>query len=329
MASFTKFGNDLYTGSRSIQFVERRKVWYLISLVIIVVCAAGTLLRGGFTLGIEFTGGTQFQVSAVAEAETQPAIDVIESVDPEAVPIVTVVGDDSVRVQAGELEAASANEVAAQLAEAYDVPVEQVAATEIGPSWGQSVSLQALRALVVFLAIVAVAMALYFRTWKMSAAALIALIHDLVITAGVYGLVGFEVTPASVIGLLTILGFSLYDTVVVFDKVRENTAEETARTFEQSVNLAVNQTVVRSINTSVVATLPVAAILFIGALLLGAGTLRDIALALFVGTIVSTYSSVFIAAPTYAVMRRNEPEERKQGRSKEPATRGVTSGAVR
>ena len=153
-------------------------------------------------------------------------------------------------------------------------------------------------------------MAFYFRTFKMSLAALAALVHDVVVTAGIYALTGFEVTPAAVIGLLTILGYSLYDTVVVFDKVRENTLDveySETTTFASQVNLAVNQTLVRSINTSVVAVLPVAAILFIGAAILGVGTLRDIALALFIGIIVGTYSSVFIAAPVYVHLRENEP----------------------
>jgi preprotein translocase subunit SecF len=153
-------------------------------------------------------------------------------------------------------------------------------------------------------------MAFYFRSWKMSVAALIALAHDLIFTLGVYAGVGFEVTPAAVIGFLTILAYSLYDTVVVFDKVRENTADielSETRTFGEAVNLAVNQTLVRSINTSVVSVLPVAAILFIGSILLGAGTLRDISLALFVGTIVGTYSSIFLAAPVYVHLREREP----------------------
>lgn len=174
-------------------------------------------------------------------------------------------------------------------------------------------------------------MALYFRTWKMSLAAMTALIHDLVITAGVYGVLGFEITPAAVIGFLTILGYSLYDTVVVFDKVRENTGEEgeeSSRTFAESVNLAVNQTLVRSINTSVVAVLPVAGILFIGSLLLGAGTLRDIALALFIGILAGTYSTIFIAAPMYVHLRENEPETKKMGRRQERVQK-PSSGAVR
>jgi preprotein translocase subunit SecF len=159
--------------------------------------------------------------------------------------------------------------------------------------------------------LVALVIALYFRTWKMAVAALVALLHDLTLTVGVYAIVGFEVTPASVIGFLTILGYSLYDTVVVFDKVRENTEHITAttkRTFGEAANLAVNQTLVRSINTSVVALLPVGSILFIGAFLLGAGTLKDIALALFVGIAVGTYSSVFIATPLLVHLREKEPE---------------------
>lgn len=157
-------------------------------------------------------------------------------------------------------------------------------------------------------------MAVYFRTWKMSVAAMVALLHDLVITAGFYGITGFEITPAAVIGFLTILGYSLYDTVVVFDKIRENTnldGSGSSRTFSESVNLAVNQTLVRSINTSVVAALPVASILFIGAFVLGAGTLRDISLALLIGVLVGTYSTIFIATPLYAQLRNGEDAIRK------------------
>ena len=185
-----------------------------------------------------------------------------------------------------------------------------VTSSFIGANWGADVTSKALFGLVAFLVLVSIFMALYFRTFKMSVAALAALAHDVVITVGIYGLVGFEVTPAAVIGFLTILGYSLYDTVVVFDKVRENTlgvefSEDT--TFASQVNLAVNQTLVRSVNTSVVALLPIGAILFIGATLLGVGTLRDIALSLFIGMLVGTYSSIFIAAPVYVHLREKEP----------------------
>jgi preprotein translocase subunit SecF len=207
-----------------------------------------------------------------------------------------------------------------------------VTSSFIGASWGSDITGQALRALAIFVALVSVVMALYFRTWKMSLAAIIAMIHDLVITAAVYGAFGLEVTPAAIIGLLTILGYSLYDTVVVFDKIRENTSisyDLSKRTFADSVNLAVNQTLVRSINTSVVAVLPVGSILFIGSILLGAGTLRDISLALFIGIIAGAYSTMFIAAPLYAQLREGEAEESKQGRLIEEKIVRNDSGAVR
>jgi preprotein translocase subunit SecF len=181
----------------------------------------------------------------------------------------------------------------------------------VGPSWGKSVSQQALRALGVFLVLVSLVMALYFRTWKMAVAGLVALLHDLFITVGIYALAGFEVSPATMIGFLTILGYSLYDTVVVFDKVRENTTEARGNgrmSYSQAANLAVNQTLVRSINTTVVALLPIAAILVIGFLFLGPGTLLDLALALFIGIAVGAYSSIFIATPLLVHMRNGEPE---------------------
>ena len=175
-------------------------------------------------------------------------------------------------------------------------------------------SQQAIRGLVVFLILVTIVMALYFRTWKMAVAGLVALLHDLVITVGIYALFGFEITPSSMIGFLTILGYSLYDTVVVFDKVRENTAEafRTKRmTYSAAANLAVNQTLVRSINTTVVALLPIAAVLFVGFTLLGPGTLLDLSLALFIGIAVGAYSSIFIATPLLVDLRRNEPAVRE------------------
>ena len=199
------------------------------------------------------------------------------------------------------------------------MPDKNVATSFIGATWGGDITTQAIRGLVIFLILAAIFMTIYFRTWKMAAAAMISLVHDLVITAGVYGILGFQVSPAAVIGFLTILGYSLYDTVVVFDKIRENNAEDkngSSRTFGESVNLAVNQTLVRSINTSVVALLPVAAILFIGSLLLGAGTLRDISLSLFIGILVGTYSTIFIAAPVYAQIRGHETLVKKSDSKK-------------
>ena len=331
MSRLTTFGNALYTGEKSFDFVGNRVRWYLIGATIVILAIVLTILRGGFVFGIEFRGGSEFRVSAPASLSEQTAIDTVTSVAGlSSNPRVSIVGGDSVRVQTEQLTDAQTTALRGDLAEAYAVDVEQVTASFIGATWGQDITRQALIGLAVFLVLVSLVMALYFRTWKMSLAALTALAHDLILTAGIYGVLGYEITPAAVIGLLTILGYSLYDTVVVFDKVRENTSqdgEESRRTFAESVNLAVNQTLVRSINTSVVAVLPVGSILFIGSLLLGAGTLRDIALALFIGMIAGTYSSIFIAAPLYVHLRENEPENKKQGRRLREAR--PASGAVR
>ncbi|PZE28713.1 MULTISPECIES: protein translocase subunit SecF [unclassified Curtobacterium] len=319
MASFSQFGSDLYTGKRSYDIVGRRRLWYTIAIAAIVISVVVPWLRGGYHLGIEFTGGSEFTISDVSTLDQDPATAAVERVVPDVVPRVSQLGRDSIRVQTSQLTTAQNDDVAAALAKAYDVSDTKVASSYIGATWGADVLDQAIRGLVIFLILAAAFMTIYFRTWKMSLSAMAALLHDLLITAGVYGIVGFEVTPAAVIGFLTILGYSLYDTVVVFDKVRENTAQDaegSRRTFAQSVNLAVNQTLVRSINTSVVALLPVAAILFIGSYVLGAGTLRDISLALFIGIIVGTYSTIFIASPLYAHLRIGEEKIRKSDQKK-------------
>ena len=310
MSKFKDFGNDLYSGRVSIDVVGRRKLWYGIAIVLVIIAIVAPVARGGFNFGIEFRGGSEFRIDGVGETSQQVARDAVQSVNPETQPIVTSVGVDSVRIQTEQLDDVTTEEIRIALANAYGLPSGSVTSSFIGANWGADVTSKAINGLIVFLILVSVLMAFYFRTFKMSIAALAALAHDVVITAGIYALTGFEVTPAAVIGLLTILGYSLYDTVVVFDKVRENTlgvefSEDT--TFASQVNLAVNQTLVRSINTSVVAILPVAAILFIGAFVLGVGTLRDIALALFIGMIVGTYSSIFIASPVYVHLRENEP----------------------
>jgi len=333
MSRLTEFGNDLYTGKRSFEFVGRRRIWFTIALVMIAVTLVGTVARGGFSFGIEFRGGSEFQVanpSALPDGSIDQtlAADAVLSIVPGATPRVSIVNNgDAVRIQTDQLEVSESNTIRSALAGAYGVDTTEVTSSFIGATWGNDITRAMLTALVVFLVFVAAIMALYFRTWKMSVAALVALAFDLAITAGVYGLLGFEVTPAAVIGFLTILGYSLYDTVVVFDKIRENTIEESGtRTFAEAINLAVNQTLVRSINTSIVALLPVGSILFIGAVLLGAGTLRDIALALFIGILVGTYSSIFIAAPIYALLRQNETLVRKQDKKATEAR--STSGAV-
>ncbi|MFF1879232.1 protein translocase subunit SecF [Leifsonia sp. NPDC058230] len=314
VSRLTKFGNDLYTGARSFDFVGKRKIWYSIAAVMVILSILVPVVKGGFNFSIEFRGGSQFQITNVDDASETKAQDALASVVPDAVAHVTTVNGNAVRVQTDQLSEEQTREVADALAKAYDVPTTEVASTFIGPSWGADVTRQSIQGIVVFLLLAFIAMALYFRTWKMSAAAIISLFHDLIITAGIYALVGFEVSPATMIGFLTILGYSLYDTVVVFDKVRENTKEEmelSRRTFAESVNLAVNQTLVRSINTAVVAVLPVASILFLGAFALGADTLRDISLALLIGIIVGTYSTIFLGAPMYSQFREHEAAVKK------------------
>jgi preprotein translocase subunit SecF len=309
MASrLSQWGNALYTGEKVYPIVQRRKRWLTIS-TILVIASLAILGVKGINPSIDFRGGTEYTVSAVVNPTTDIAIAVIGEALPDEEPRVTIVGADGVRVQIGQIPQEEVQPLAEKLAEAHGVSPDDVTSTFIGPTWGQDISAKAIQGLVIFLLLVSLVIGIYFRAWRMAAAAIIALLHDLIFTAGIYALVGFEVSPATVIGFLTILGYSLYDTVVVFDKVRENTEHletQTRYTYEELANLAVNQTLVRSINTSVVALLPVASILFIGAFLLGAGTLKDISLALFVGMAVGTFSSIFVATPLEVALRSRE-----------------------
>jgi preprotein translocase subunit SecF len=315
MGRFAIMGNELYSGRRSIDFIGRRNLWYAIAGLFMLVSLIG-LLTNGLNQGIQFRGGSEFRIQQVADPSTRIAQDAVNSVvGGGQAPLATVVGSNGIRVQTDQLPREEVEQVKEALAKAYNVPPDDVASSFVGPSWGKDVSNKAITSLAVFLVLVSLVITLYFRTWKMALAAMVALVHDLLLTVGVYALAGFEVTPESVIAFLTILGYSLYDTVVVFDKVRENTEHITAstkRTYAEAANLAVNQTLVRSINTSVVALLPIGAILFIGAFLLGAGTLKDISLALFVGIAAGTYSSIFIATPLLVHLRMREPELKAQ-----------------
>lgn len=309
MRAITQFGNDLYTGKASFPFVGRRRQWFILAIVLVVLSALAPFVRG-VEFSVEFTGGSQFLVSSPASKDQAIATEAIDEVVPGTTTKVTTVGGRDIRAQTSQLTDAETQAVTTALAEAYEVAPEEVNASFIGPSWGADVTRQSLWGLAIFLALTFLILAIYFRTWKMSAAAIVGLVDVLIITIGIYSLCGFEISPAAVIGFLTILAYSLYDTTVVFDKIRENTmedAEGAGRTFGESVNLAVNQTLVRSINTSVVAALPVAAILFIGSFWLGAETLSDISLSIFVGIIVATYSTLFVAAPLYSLFREKEP----------------------
>ena len=312
MSSTGGLAHRLYTGQLGYDFVGRRSRWYLVSAVILLVCVLGVAIRG-INLSIDFTGGSEFTVPAQVSATTiEDYRDAAESSGlPDLGEVqVSTVGDNQVRVQVRALSAEEINQMTALLAEKAGVPTEQVTNNLIGPYWGQQITQQGLIALVVFLALVALMIAVYFRNWKMSVAALVALLHDLVLTVGVYALLQFSFTPATLIGVLSILGYSLYDTVVVFDKVRDNTADlpKQNRTFGQLVNLAVNQVLVRSINTTIIGVLPVAAILSAGVFILGTGPLKDLGLAMFVGMIAGAYSSLFLAAPMFVQMKQREPE---------------------
>ncbi|WP_298885932.1 protein translocase subunit SecF [uncultured Serinicoccus sp.] len=312
MSRFSRMGNDLYSGARSFDIVGRRRFWYSLSAVLMIISLVGLVGRG-LNFGIEFSGGSELRVSGVSTAQMedyeQTADDALEAVDPGGTTTITRIGDDTVRVQTGELDNTEAETARADLAEAFGVDTSAVTSSFVGPSWGETVTQRAAIALAVFLALVTLVLTFYFHTWKMAVAALVALVHDVLFTVGIYALVGIEVSPASVIGFLTILGYSIYDTIVVFDKVRENTdhAFDTKRqTYAEAANQAVNQTLVRSINTSVVALLPVAVILVVGVTLIGPGTLVDLSWALFIGIAVGTFSSIFIATPLLVQLREGE-----------------------
>ena len=304
MGKISRLGNALYEGDVSIDFVGRRLLWYSISAVIVLVAIGGLYFKG-LNMGIEFEGGVEYRVAMPAGQANQSAVEEIRDavagtgIDAASAPIVNTSGTDTIRIQTEPVTNDQANQISDTIQDAAGVQEGDISQDAIGATWGQQVADRALIGLVVFTVLVVLFIWAYFRQWKMSVGAIVALIHDVLITVGVYALSGFEVTPATVTGVLTILGFSLYDTVVVFDKVRENTANlaRTRQTYSQAANLAVNQTLVRSINTSVVALLPVGALLYVGVVTLGSGALKDLALSLFVGMAAGAYSSIFIATP--------------------------------
>lgn len=307
MAQLKGIGSRLYTGETSFNIIGNRKRWYSLSAVFVLISIAALFIQG-LHLGIEFKGGSAYTVNkagiSVVDARTA-----VEEVGISGEIIVQKIGDSKIRIQTGSLTAAQSTAVEDALVKAFGVKVEDIDTQIVGPSWGKEITKKALFGLIAFLVVVVIFLAMAFEP-KMALAAIVAVVHDVFITVGVYAVVGFDVTPATVIGFLTILGYSLYDTVVVFDKVRENTKSIAATgksTYSDAANLAVNQTIVRSVNTSVIALLPVGAILFVGAGLLGAGTLKDLSLALFIGLAVGTYSSIFIAPPFLAALREKEP----------------------
>jgi preprotein translocase subunit SecF len=312
MSKLGTIGAKLHTGEIGYDFVGKRKLWFLVSLVLVAVSVAGLAVRG-LQLGIEFRGGVEFQANVrVTDSTVGDFRDAVRNTGVEAAsePVVTTVGNDKVRVQTRPLEQDEITKVRTAIADEAGIASDTVNYSQIGASWGEQITQKAVYALIAFLILVFLMIWMYFREPKASMAAIIALVHDVLITVGVYALIGFDVTPATVIGVLTILGYSLYDTVVVFDKVRENTrgiTGSTRQTYSDATNLAVNQTVVRSINTTIIALLPVTAILIVGTVVLGSGPLKDLSLALFIGIAVGAYSSIFIAPAVLAMFKEREP----------------------
>ena len=332
----------LYHGETDIDFIGKRRLWFAISGTIVLLCVLLLWLRG-LNYGIEFEGGVQIQAVIVDDGPLADSsdIDAISRVRDELTAAgasdaqVQIVTGESVRrvsVQTEEVADRDQQAVIRAVSNVTGSPVSETNFQTIGSKWGGEITEKAVRALIVFMLVVLVFISWRFE-WKMAIASLIALVHDLLITAGVYSLVGFEVTPSSVIAILTILGYSLYDTVVVFDKVEENTSiyATTGRmTYQDSANLAMNQVFMRSLNTSLSTLLPVAALLFVGAGLLGAGTLKDLALALLVGILVGAYSSVFVATPVLSVWKENEPKYKSvRERVERSAQRALERGAAR
>jgi preprotein translocase subunit SecF len=305
----------LYHGLTTVDFVGRRKIWFTVSIVIVVL-GIGSLAIRGFNLGIDFKGGSSWEVLAPNTSITSMtnAVDAAGLTNPS----VEKLGSDTYQVTAdinslsASKQATVTTQVVDAMAKVAHADVNQVSTSNVGPTWGGQITNKAIEALIVFFIAVVAYISIRFEP-KMAVAAFIAMVHDLLVTVGVYSLFGFQITPDTVIAILTILGYSLYDTVVVFDRVRDNTngvLKGGDITYSEMVNLSMNQTLARSINTSLVAILPVLAVLLIGADLLGATTLQDYGLALFVGLMSGAYSSIFIASPLLAWMKESEPRYR-------------------
>ncbi|MFI9274709.1 protein translocase subunit SecF [Kitasatospora sp. NPDC052896] len=310
MSRFGNLGHRLYQGEVSFDFVNRRKLWYSISAVIAAAAIFGLSVIG-LHLSIDFKGGSVYTVQKPGLTVAQ-AQDEANKITGDSTAVVQSTADGQIRIQVSSTEKVSTDSFVNQLAADLKIPSNDVNAQVVGPSWGQQISQKALLGLIIFMVLVTAYLAIAFE-WRMALAALVALIHDLVITIGVYALVGFQVSPGTVIGFLTILGYSLYDTVVVFDTVKENTKnleKQNKLTYSEAANHGLNQTLVRSINTTVVALLPVTALLFIGGGILGAGDLNDISLALFVGLAAGAYSSICVATPLLAQLKEQSPEMR-------------------
>lgn len=322
----------LYTGQVAYDFVGKRNFWYAVSAVLITVSLLALLVLR-LNLGIEFKGGAEFQaptkVTSSTVSDVRSAVEKLGLKDMSDITVMT--GNDDVRVQTRALDTTTeVPQVREAIAKTVGTTPDKVASQFIGASWGKDITQQGLVALGVFLLLVMLLIWAYFREMKMSVAAIVALLHDLIITIGLYALARFSFTPATLIGVLTILGYSLYDTVVVFDKVKENTAHitQTNETYFQAANRGLNQVLVRSLNTTLIGVLPVASLLVAGAFFLGTGPLKDLGLALFIGMVAGAYSSIFIATPLLAQMKECEPEMKQhRERLDRRAQRGTASAA--
>ncbi|MCU1659153.1 MAG: Protein-export rane protein SecF, partial [Pseudonocardiales bacterium] len=339
---------QLYRGETRINFIGHRRRWYFASLVLLAICVLSFVFRG-FNYGVEFKGGTQFQIHAtgtsISASQANTAFSA-SGVAPDSPP--QVVGSGASRqvvVKTKTLTPAEQQTLTAKVANQLHVDAKSISIDSVSSSWGHDITVKAIEGLIVFLIAVTIYISIRFQ-WRMAVGGMVALLHDLLITAGVYSLIGFEVTPSTVVGLLTILGFSLYDTVVVYDKVAENSKDLLAgsrMTYSEAANLAVNQTLMRSINTSLIALLPVAGLLFVGAGILGVGTIKDLALILFVGLATGAYSSLFLATPIVVDLTEREPaykaltrrvaakrssEAAKAATAGQPALAGAASAAA-
>jgi preprotein translocase subunit SecF len=329
MSRLGQVGGMLYRGEVSVNFVGKRRMWYTISAVIIFISLVALIVRG-LDFSVEFTGGAVFTVQAPSASVSQVQKAVADGGVSGA--IVQEVGSGSKKswqVQTQTLTNNQTTNVENSLASHLGVTQSDISVTSVGPSWGGQISTKAIQALIAFVIVIVLYLSIAFE-WKMAVAALVALVHTLVITVGVYALTGFQVSPATVIGFLTILGYALYDTVVVFDKVRENTAGllgGARSTYSEAANLALNQTLVRSINTSLIALLPVGAILFVGGGVLGVGELKDLSLVLFIGILAGAYASICIATPVLAQLKEREPQY--QALAKRVATRASGGRAAK
>jgi preprotein translocase subunit SecF len=313
MSALGELGGKLYRGEVSIEFVRRQKLWYSISGGILAISVIA-LLVFGLNFSVDFKGGAVFLFPAKGGqtvSQVQQTVANAGGGSDSIVQHITPAGKSPQwQVQTAPLKPQQRDNVQEAIGSTFGVQQDQINTTFVGPSWGSQISQKAIQALIAFLVVIVIYLSIAFE-WKMAVSALIALAHDIVITIGVYALLHFQVSPATVIGLLTILGYSLYDTVVVFDKVRENTAgllSSSRSTYSQAANQALNQTLVRSINTSVIALLPVAGILIVATTLLAPGELRDLSLVLFVGMLSGTYSSICIATPVLADLKEREPQ---------------------